>query len=109
LRPGDNRWRERMRDSADESGPERRVGAFHEYYIVSYYIQRRRGIACKWFAFPFRGADSEAPAGSGSFAHSRARAGRRKFAESIHRSWAHSKNVLVLARPVAAVQNVPAS
>src|SRR5260370_12151670 len=38
LRPGDDRWRRACELALAHDGPERRVGACHDYYLVSYYI-----------------------------------------------------------------------
>jgi hypothetical protein len=38
LRPGDNRWRDACEIALREAGPERRIGAYREYYLVSYYL-----------------------------------------------------------------------
>jgi hypothetical protein len=38
LRPGDDRWRRACELALDHGGPEHRVGADHEYYLVTYYI-----------------------------------------------------------------------
>jgi hypothetical protein len=38
LRPGDDRWRRACEIALAHDGPERRVGACHDYYLVSYYL-----------------------------------------------------------------------
>src|SRR5713101_3657408 len=38
LRPGDDRWRRACELALAHDGPERRVGACHDYYLVSYYL-----------------------------------------------------------------------
>jgi hypothetical protein len=38
FRPGDTRWRDACETALREAGPERRIGAYREYYLVSYYI-----------------------------------------------------------------------
>jgi mannosyltransferase len=42
LRPGDDRWRRACELALAHDGPERRVGACHDYYLVSYYIGKPR-------------------------------------------------------------------
>src|SRR5260370_26693586 len=39
LRPGDDRWRRACELALAHDGQERRVGACHDYYFVSYYIR----------------------------------------------------------------------
>ncbi len=38
FRPGDDRWRRACELALAHDGPERRIGASHAYYLVSYYI-----------------------------------------------------------------------
>ena len=38
LRPGDDRWRRACELALAHDGPERRVGAYHDYFLVSYYL-----------------------------------------------------------------------
>ncbi len=38
FRPGDTRWRDACETALREAGSERRIGAYREYYLVSYYI-----------------------------------------------------------------------
>lgn len=108
LRPGDNRWRDACAIALTKAGSERRVGAFHEYYIVSYYIPVAQRDSVQVVRFPFHGADSEAPlvvVVSPTVAPAQVAEIRREYPQVV----GTFKNVLVLARPVAAVQNVPAS
>jgi hypothetical protein len=39
LRPGDDRWRRACELALAHDGQERRVGAYHDYFLVSYYIR----------------------------------------------------------------------
>ena len=108
LRPGDNRWRDACAIALTKGGSERRVGAFHEYYIVSYYIPAAQRDSVQVVRIPFHGADSEAPpvvVVSPTVAPAQVAEIRREYPLVV----GTFKNVLVLGRPVAAVRNVPAS
>ena len=108
LRPGDNRWRDACAIALTKAGLERRVGAFHEYYIVSYYIPAAQRDSVQVVRIPFHGADSEAPpvvVVSPTVAPAQVAEIRREYPLVV----GTFKNVLVLGRPVAAVRNVPAS
>jgi mannosyltransferase len=108
LRPGDNRWRDACATALTKAGLERRVGAFHEYYIVSYYIPAAQRDSVQVVRFPFHGTDSEAPpvvVVSPTVAPAQVAEIRREYPIVV----GTFKNVLVLARPVAAVRNIPAT
>jgi mannosyltransferase len=107
LRPGDNRWRDACAIALTKAGSERRFGAFHEYYIVSYYIPAADRDSVQVVRFPFHGADSEAPpvvVVSPTVAPAQVAEIRREYPIVV----GTFKNVLVLSRPVAGVRNVPA-
>jgi mannosyltransferase len=108
LRPGDNRWRDACAMALTKAGSERRVGAFHEYYIVSYYIPAAQRDSVQVVRFPFHGVDSEAPpvvVVSPTVAPAQVAEIRSEYPIVV----GTFKNVVVLSRPVAGVRNVPAS
>ena len=90
------------------AGPERRVGAFHEYYIVSYYIPAAQRDSVQVVRMPFHGTEGEAPrvvVVSPTVAPAQVAEIRREYPVVV----ATFKNVIVLSRPVAGTRNAPAS
>ena len=57
LRPGDDRWRRACELALAHDGPERRVGACHDYYLVSYYIGAPQRDAVQVIRVPSHQAD----------------------------------------------------
>jgi mannosyltransferase len=57
LRPGDDRWHRACELALAHDGPERRVGACHDYYLVSYYIGASQREAVQVIRVPSHGAD----------------------------------------------------
>jgi mannosyltransferase len=98
LRPGDHRWRDACEMALASTGPERRVGASGEYFLVSYYIpasQRdrvqvvrlsaeRKGDEAPWVVIV---ASTARPAQAAEI--------RREYPAVV----ARFKNVTVLSRP----------
>ena len=108
LRRGDNRWRDACEAALRKAGSERRVGAFHEYYIVSYYIPAAQRDSVQVVRIPFHGTESEAPrvvVVSPTVAPAQVAEIRREYPVVV----ATFKSVIVLSRPLADMQNAPAS
>ncbi|HYR78537.1 MAG TPA: hypothetical protein VEO55_00940, partial [Candidatus Dormibacteraeota bacterium] len=61
LRPGDDRWHRACELALAHDGPERRVGACHDYYLVSYYIGAPSREAVQVIRIPSHAADAERP------------------------------------------------
>jgi hypothetical protein len=108
LRLGDNRWRDACEVALTNAGPERRVGAFHEYYIVSYYIPAAQRDSVQVVRMPFHGTAGEAPrvvVVSPTVAPAQVAEIRREYPVEV----ATFKGVIVLSRPMAGTRNAPAS
>ena len=108
LRLGDNRWRDACEVALINAGPERRVGAFHEYYIVSYYIPAAQRDRVQVVRMPFHGTEGEAPrvvVVSPTVAPAQLAEIRREYPMVV----ATFKGVIVLSRPLAGMRNAPAS
>jgi len=108
LRLGDDRWRDACEAALSKAGSERRVGAFHEYYIVSYYIPAAQRDSVQVVRIPFHGTEGEAPrvvVVSPTVAPAQVAEIRREYPVVV----ATFKSVIVLSQPLAAMQNAPAS
>ena len=108
LRLGDHRWRDACEVALTNAGPERRVGAFHEYYIVSYYIPAAQRDSVQVVRMPFHGTEGAAPrvvVVSPTVAPAQVAEIRREYPVVV----ATFKSVIVLSRPVAGTRNAPAS
>ncbi len=106
LRAGDNRWRDACEIALSNAGPDGRVGVSHEYYLVSYYmpVASRKQLV----RVPFNGTENEAPRVviiSETLGPTQVAEIRRAYPVLV----ARFKNVTVVSRPEAAVQNAPAS
>jgi len=107
LRPGDDRWRRACELALAHDGPERRVGACHDYYLVSYYIGAPQRDQVQVIRVPSHKADHLDPgvvvasptAGTGQIAEL-----RRTYPEV-----ATVKNILVMWRTIAPNQIAPGS
>src|SRR6266481_6094737 len=107
LRRGDDRWRRACELALAHDGPEHRVGACHDYYLVSYYIgapQREQVIVIR---IPSHGADSDKPGvvvASPTAAAAQIAQLRREYPEV-----APVKNILVMWRAQTPKQIAPNS
>ncbi len=106
LRAGDNRWRDACEIALSNAGPDGRVGVAHEYYLVSYYmpVASREQLV----RVPFNGTENEAPRVviiSETLGPAQVAEIRRAYPVVV----ARFKNVTVVSRPQAGVQNAPAS
>ena len=107
LRPGDDRWHRACELALAHDGPERRVGACHDYYLVSYYIGAPQRDQVQVIRVPSHRADHLDPgvvvasptAGTGQIAEL-----RRTYPEV-----ATVKNILVMWRTIAPNQIAPGS
>jgi hypothetical protein len=61
LRPGDHRWRDACEMALATSGPEQRVGASGEYFLVSYYIPASQRDRVQVVRLSAEGKGQEAP------------------------------------------------
>ena len=108
LRPGDNRWRDACSTAVTIAGSDRRVGFYNERYLVSYYIPAAQRDSVQVVRIPFDRTGSEAPRVaiiSPTVAPAQVAEIRREYPVVV----ARFKNVTVVSRPEAAVQNAPAS
>ncbi|HEY9157238.1 hypothetical protein [Candidatus Binatus sp.] len=108
LRPGDHRWRDACQVALTKAGVDRRVGASHDYYLVSYYVSAAQWDNLQIVRIPFHGAESEAPRVaiiSPTAPPAQVAEIRREYPVVV----ARFKNVIVVSRPEAGVQNAPAS
>ena len=108
LRPGDNRWRDACSTALAKAGSDRRVGFYNERYLVSYYIPAAQRDRVQVVRLPFQGTESEAPRVaiiSPTVTPAEIAGIRREYPVVV----ARFKNVIVVSRPEAAVQNAPAS
>ncbi len=106
FRPGDNRWREACNMALTKLGSERRVGAAHEYYVVSYYIPAAERDSVHVVRIPFSGAEDQAPpvvVVSPTVAPAQIAKIRREYPLVV----GTFKNVMVLSRHMAGARNVP--
>ena len=107
LRTGDDRWRRACELALAHDGPEHRVGACHDYYLVSYYIgapQREQVIVIR---IPSHGAEGDKPGvvvASPTAAAAQIAELRREYPEV-----APVKNILVMWRAQAPKQIAPNS
>lgn len=107
LRRGDDRWRRACELALAHDGPERRVGACHDYYLVSYYIGASQRDQVQVIRVPSHGAErmntgvvvASPTAATGQIAEL-----RRAYPEV-----ATVKNILVMWRTVAPNQIAPGS
>ncbi len=107
LRPGDHRWRDACQVALTKAGSDRRVGASHDYYLVSYYASAARLDNVQIVRIPFHGAESEAPRVaiiSPTAPPAQVAEIRREYPVVV----ATFKNVIVVSRPEAGVRNAPA-
>ncbi len=107
LRTGDTRWRDACEVALTKAGPQRRLGTYNEYYLISYYIPAAERDSVQVIRLPFRGAESEAPPVaivSPTVAPAQFAEIRRQYPVVVGKF----KNVTVVSRPEAGVQ-VPAS
>ncbi|MGD0120182.1 MAG: hypothetical protein ABSD30_19105 [Candidatus Binatus sp.] len=107
LRPGDTRWRDACEVALTKAGPQRRLGTYNEYYLISYYIPAAERDTVQVIRLPFRGAESEAPPVaivSPTVAPAQFAEIRREYPVVVGKF----RNVTVVSRPEAGVQ-VPAS
>ncbi len=106
LRLGDHRWRDACATALANAGPQRRIGAYHEYYIVSYYIPAAERDTVQVVRFPFHGTETDAPRVvivSPTVAPARAAEIRREYPVTV----ATFKNVVVVSRPDAGARTAP--
>ena len=106
LRQGDHRWREACEIALANAGSQRRVGAYHEYYVVSYYIPAAQRDRVQVVRIPFHGDERAAPrviVVSPTVAPPQVAEIRREYPIVV----ARFKNVVVVLRPEAGVQNAP--
>ena len=107
LRTGDDRWRRACELALAHDGPERRVGACHDYYLVSYYIGASRRDVVRVVRIPSRTADAEEPGvvvASPTAAAAQIAELRREYPEV-----APVKNILVMWRAQMPKQIAPNS
>jgi hypothetical protein len=107
LRPGDDRWHRACELALAHDGPERRVGACHDYYLVSYYIGASRRDTVRVIRISSRLADGEKPGvvvASPTSAAAQIAELRREYPEV-----APVKNILVMWRAQAQKQIAPNS
>lgn len=107
LRPGDSRWRDACEIALTRAGSERRIGAFHEYYLVSYYIPAAERDSVQVVRVPLHGVEGEAPrvvVVSPTATPAQVAEIRRDYPLLV----ATFKNVIVLSRVPADTQNAPA-
>ena len=107
LRPGDDRWHRACEIALAHDGPERRVGACHDYYLVSYYIGAPQRDAVKVIRIPSHGANGEKPGvvvASPTAAAAQIAELRREYPEV-----APVKNILVMWRAQTPKQVAPDS
>src|SRR5271155_2632274 len=107
LRAGDTRWRDACEVALTKAGPQRRLGTYNEYYLISYYIPAAERDTVQVIRLPFRGAESEAPPVaivSPTVAPAQFAEIRRQYPVVVGKF----RNVTVVSRPEAGVQ-VPAS
>jgi hypothetical protein len=107
LRPGDDRWRRACELALAHDGAQRRVGACHDYYLVSYYIGAPRRDDVQVVRIPSHGADREDPdvvVASPTVAAAQIAELRREYPEV-----AAVKNILVMWRAQTPKQIAPNS
>jgi mannosyltransferase len=107
LRPGDDRWRRACELALAHDGPEHRVGACHDYYLVSYYIGASRRDVVQVVRIPSHTADGEEPGvvvASPTAAAAQIAELRREYPE-----FASVKNILVMWRAQMPKQIAPNS
>ena len=61
FRPGETNWRDACAIALTEAGPEHRVGAFHGYYLVSYYVHSAQREGVRVVRVPVHAREGEAP------------------------------------------------
>jgi mannosyltransferase len=106
LRLGDHRWRDACATALANAGSRRSIGAYHEYYIVSYYIPAAERNTVQVVRFPFHGAETDAPRVvivSPTVAPAQAAEIRREYPVTV----ATFKNVVVVSRPDAGARTAP--
>lgn len=106
LRTGDDRWRRACELALAHDGPERRVGACHDYYLVSYYIGAPQRDAVHVVRITSR-KDREDPSvvvASPTVAAAEIEILRREYTEATA-----VKNILVMWRTQTPKQNAPNS
>ncbi len=107
LRPGDDRWHRACELALAHDGPEHRVGACHDYYLVSYYIGAPQRDGVQVIRIPSHAADGEKPGvvvASPTAASAQIAELRREYPEV-----APIKNILVMWRNTTPKQIVPNS
>ncbi len=55
YRRGDNRWRDACQKALHKAGPQQRVGAYNEFYLVKYYMPEDATAHCQNHSSPLRG------------------------------------------------------
>ncbi len=98
LRPGDNRWRDACEIALTKAGSERRVGACHDYYLVSYYISAAQRDRVQVVRIPFHGSADQVPrvvVVSPTAAPAQVTEIRQEYPVFV----ARFKNVIVVSRP----------
>jgi 4-amino-4-deoxy-L-arabinose transferase-like glycosyltransferase len=108
LRPGDDRWRRACELALAHDGAERRVGACHDYFQVSYYLGAQERDKVRLIRVPSHDADRETPGVVIVFPPS---SSPRQIAE-LEREYpevAEFKNILVIWRTQTAKQLAPNS
>lgn len=107
LRRGDDRWRRACELALTHDGPERRVGACHDYYLVSYYIGAPQRAQVRVIRVPSHGRDhmdAGVVVASPTAATAQIAELKREYPEV-----AAIKNILVMWRTTAPKQIAPNS
>jgi hypothetical protein len=98
LRPGDDRWRQASAVALAHAGRDRRIGACHDFYLVSYYLPAQERGSVQVIRVPTRGPAEKDPRVvivSPTVAKPRVDELRREYPEVD----GNYKNILVLSRP----------
>jgi hypothetical protein len=108
LRLGDHRWRNACEVALANAGPERRVGASNEYYLISYYIPAAERDSVQVVRVPSHGTGNETPQVvivAPTLGPAQAAEIRREYPVVVGKF----KDVTVVSRPQAGAQKSPAS
>lgn len=106
FRQGDHRWRDACQFAVANAGSPPRVGACHEYYLISYYISTVSHDHVQLVRIPFHGGEGDEP----RLAIVSPTVPPAEIAE-VRREYplvaARFKNVLVVSRPETLAPNAP--
>ncbi len=107
FRPGDNRWRDACEVALNKAGVDHRIGACHDYYLVSYYTSMADRDGVQVVRIPFHGTEGEAPrvvVVSPTAPPAQVAEIRHDYPVVV----ARFKNVVVMSRSEAGAPNAPA-